>query len=293
MGIPFDPHSEYHASQMREAASKVLGLHQETSFGPKTQTIFMGWDSAAVRKKAKGHAKKEAKSERENESAELHADYLRTLERKGGPKRYSPVGSYIVDCKKIKEQWPHEADDLSLDIRPTKEPGIFEASFDFGILEGVMIICAEKTALEQYCYQLDREADSSSDDEEENDWGEEEGEDDKKPKTGSKRKAKTPQGRGRPSKKSKGGAAQPRTYLLKLKCRETGEGEIQCTAENGTLTFPDEKLASILGKTNLPYVGRGVPFTARKISDTPSHSENSWADYSERAYEYARVSRWK
>jgi hypothetical protein len=310
VGIPMDRYSSYRAGQ---AASKVAGLHQETGLGPKTQTIFMGWDSVAVSKAAKGHAAKEAKElqaaedERENERAEIHTDYLNTLKRKKGskgPKTYSPVGSYIVNCKEIEGQWPDQADDLSLDIRQTKEPGVFEASFDFGVLEGAMIISAENNALEQYCSLLDREVESDLDE----DWNEKEDEDeeedededendddvenDRKPSTGSKRKAEAPPGRGRLPKKSNAGAAQPRTYLLRLKCRETGEGEIQYTAEKGTIKFKDENLAGFIGTANLPCVGQGVRFTARKISDTPACPGNSWADYSKRAHDYARVRRW-
>jgi hypothetical protein len=310
VGIPLPQHSSYRASQMHEAASKVTGLHQATGLGPKTQTIFMGWDSVAVGKAAKSHAAKEAKelqaaeNEREDERAEIHTDYLNTLKRKKSLRTYSPVGSYIIDCKQIEGEWPDRAGDLSLDIRQTKEPNVFEASFDFGVLEGVMIISAEKDALEQYCSQLDREAESDGDEVEEGDWSEEEDEDrekievedkvenDRKPTTGSKRRAEALRGHSPPPKKSKARAAQPRIYLLKLKCRETGEGVIQSTEERGTIKFKDENLASFIGKANLPCVGQGVPFTARKISDAPACPGNSWADYSERAYEYARVRRW-
>jgi hypothetical protein len=297
VGIPLPPHSSYRASQMQEAASKVAGLHQKTSFGPKTQTIFMGWDSVAVSKAAKGHAAGEAKelqaaeNEREDERAEMHTDYLNTLKRKKGPRRYSPVGSYIIVCKEIEEQWPDQADDLSLDIHETNEPGVFAASFDFGILEGAMIISAEKDALDQHCSQLDREPEFKGYGDEENDWSKEEDEggkdededdvgNDRKLTVGSKRKAETPRGRGRLPKKSKAGAAQPSTYLLKLKCRETGEGEVYSTKEKGTIKFKDEKLASFIGKADLPCVGQGIPFTARKISDAPAGHESSWADYS-------------
>lgn len=170
VGIPLDRHSSYRASQMREAASRIAGLHQVTGLGPKTQTIFMGWDLVAVSTAAKGHSKKESKElqaaedERENDRAEMQTDYLHTLKRKKGsrrPKTYSPVGSYIVDCEEIEEGWPDQANDLNLDIRQTKEPGVFEASFNFGVLEGVMIISAENSAMERYCSQLDREAEST------------------------------------------------------------------------------------------------------------------------------------
>jgi hypothetical protein len=312
VGIPLPRDSSYRVSQIHEAASKVTGLYQATGLGPETQTIFMGWDSVAVGKAAKSHAAKEAKElraaekEQEDERTKIHTDYLNTLKRKKGQRTYSPVGSYIIDCKQIEGEWPDQADDLSLDIRQTKEPNVFEASFDFGVLEGVMIISAEKNALEQYCSQLDREAQSDGDEDEDEgaDWSEEEEEDreeievddevdnNRKPATGSKRRAEALPGRGRPPKKSKARAAQPRTYQLKLKCRETGEGEIQYTAERGTIKFKDEKMASFIGNADLPCVGKGVPFTARKISDMPADPGDSWADYSESAYEYARVRRW-
>lgn len=310
VGIPLPQRSSYRASQMNEATSKVTGLHQATGLGPKTQTIFMGWDSVAVGKAAKGHAAKEAKelqaaqNKREDERAELHTNYLNTLKRKKGPKTYSPVGSYIIDCKQIEGEWPDRAGDLSLDIRQIKEPNVFEASFDFGALEGVMLISAEKNALEQYCSQLDLDAESDGDEDEDGDWSEEEDEDgekdevedeaenDRKPTTGSKRRAEALRTHGPPPKKSKARAAQPRIYLLKLKCCETGEGVIQFREERGTIEFKDENLASFIGKANLPCVGQGVSFTARKISDAPACRGNSWVDYSERTYEYARVRRW-
>ncbi|OWP04507.1 hypothetical protein B2J93_1366 [Marssonina coronariae] len=164
VGIPLDPGSSYRAGQMREAASAVPGLHHETSYGSKTQTIFMGWDAAAVSKAAKGHAAKEAKEcravkdEKESEHRELHAEYIESLKRKKGPEKpkpYSRVGSYIT-CQEIEEQWPEQGEDLGLDIRQTKEAGVFEASFDFGILEEVMILGTDEKTVEQYCSQLDR-----------------------------------------------------------------------------------------------------------------------------------------
>jgi hypothetical protein len=300
VGIPLPPGSSYRADQMREAASEVTGLHHATGRGPKTQTIFMGWDPVAVDNAAKSHATEEkkelqaAETEREDERTEMHTNYLNTLTRKKGSRTYSPVGSYIIDCDEIGGGWSDHAGDLSLDIRQTKEQGIFEASFDFGILEGVMIIGAEENILKQYCSHLDREAES--------DWREYEGADlseeeelveKDKPTTGSKRRGKAIPGHSFPSKKSKTKAARSCTYLLKLKCRETGEGEIQYTEQSGSIEFKDEKLASFIGKANLPCVGQGVPFTGRKISDTPASSGNSWADYSERAHEYARVARWQ
>ena len=294
IGVRLDRFDLYRSSEIHEAANKVAGLHQVTGTGPRTQTIFMGWDSVAVSKAAEGYGAKEAKElqdaedKRENERVKLHTDYLNSLKQSAkGPKTYSPVGSYVINCKEIEEQWPDDAENLSLDIRQTKEPGVFEASFDFGVLKGIMVISAEKSALKQYCSQLDRDAMSDWDEEDEDQDGEEdedEDEDDddvrndRKPTPGSKRKAEAPRGQGRLPKKSKTGATQPYTYLLRFKCRETGEGELQPTQE-GTITFKDENLASFIGKADLPCVGDDEPFTGRKISNEPARPRNSWDDY--------------
>lgn len=222
----------------------------------------------------------------EKELAEMHTSYLNTLKEKKDPKTYSPVGSYIINCKEIEDYWSGE-DDLTLDIRQAKEPGIFEAKFNFGILDGVMIISADEDILERHCSQLTLEAEVDS--EEEYSY---EAENDKKPTTGSKRKAEAPRRLGSLPKKLKKGDAQPRTYLLKLKCRETGEGEIQTRAENGTIEFKDEDMASFTGKVDLVYTSPGTPFTGRKISDKPANFTDSWADYSEKEHDRDEVRRW-
>jgi len=317
VGIPFSPDDLYQRNlrkQMHEAVNKVTGLHHVTGRGPKTSTIFMGWDPVAVYDAVNSHAAKETKGvqaaekKREDERAKLHTDCLNTLKRKKGPmrlRRYSPIGSYIIDCEEMEKGFPGDAGDLTFVIRQTKNPDVFEGSFEFGILEGVMIISADKNTLEQYCSQLDHETESageeddSDDSDERGDWSEDEDEDgeeheaenDRQPTTGSKRKAenlKEPL-----PKKFKAGAALPLTYLLRLKCRETGEGMIESTAQKGTIKFKDEFLASFTGEANLPYVDDKVFFTARKISSAPAGSRYSWAQYSESAYEYARVNRWR
>lgn len=111
VGIPLPQHSTHRASEICEAASKVKGLHQATGQGNKTKTIFMGWNEVAVNKAAKNHDAKEAKetqaeeNEREHELAEIHKDYKNTVKKNKGSRTYSPVGSYTIECKHIKEQW--------------------------------------------------------------------------------------------------------------------------------------------------------------------------------------------
>lgn len=149
---------------MSEAASKIKGLQQSTGLGHKTKTIFLGWDRVAVDTAAKRHPAKEAKefqaeeNEREDERTEI-TEPLDTFKSKKGTRIYSPVGSYVVECKQIQEECgDDQADEMTLDIRQSKEPNVFEASFNIGYLEGVMIISAEKDDCEEYCLELGREA---------------------------------------------------------------------------------------------------------------------------------------
>lgn len=202
----------------------------------------------------------------------------------------SPAGSYAVDCPEIKDQWPDLAENLGLDIYSTGEPGIFQASFDFGVLEGVMVLGLDKNKVEAYCSRMDPSENEFEEDEE--DEEEEEDEEDKKPQAGSKRKASSPQrGRGRP-KKAKADKDQGLTYHLKLRCRETGEGEVYAEPDDGVIKFKDASLASFKGEADLPCVGSKIPFTARKVSDKPSGQPSNWADYSNEQHEYAQVARW-
>ncbi|KAL4784615.1 hypothetical protein BJX76DRAFT_367481 [Aspergillus varians] len=286
--LPFPLSSQYRVGQMQEAAGKVVGLYHEMGRGPKTQTIFMGWNEAAVKAAARGHAAKEKKKlqaeerEREDERAEMHKEYLQASKKKRGRNaKPSPVGSYIVDCEDIESNWPDLAQDLSLDVHDTDEPGVFKACFDFGVLEGVIILGTGHAVLRQYCSRADRKGGGYSFggcyDEEEDGRNEEE---DERPKVGSKRKAPAPQRvSGRP-KNVKAGDSPSHTYRVKLRCRET-EGPIHSQASDGTIKFKDSSLSSFVGEASLPCVGNAVSFTAQKVSDVPSSQQSEWADYSE------------
>lgn len=311
VGIPLPRFSSYRAGELREAASKVPGLHQATGSGPKTQTIFLGWDKRAVSKAASVHAAiearklQDAKEERDTERSEMHLDYLRSLKKNQKP---SPVGSYIIDCEEIEQQWPDQSDNLNLDILPTEDPNVFEADFEFGVLEGVMVISTEESAILNYCVERNREADREHywDEEEEEDDDNDDDEDDdeqdddddevgynEKPTKGTKRGAVTPKGRGQPSKKVKTASAQCLTYMLRSRCRETGEGTIYSQDQPGSITFKGGNLASFTAVAALPCVGQHVKFTGRKISGVAAHSGTSWNDYSEHQYERERVGRWR
>jgi hypothetical protein len=300
VGISLPLSSEYRSQNMIDAASKVPGLHHKKALGPQSQTIYMGWDAEGVDEAAKGHASKDTKAmkekakerdqareKRQQARDKMHTDYLKTLTRQKGKKKasnkVSPVGSYIVDSATFEDYFADgRTTELSLDIHETDTPGIFQIDFDFGVLEGIMMICADEETLEEYCSE---EADSSdSQDEDEGDT------DSETSKRGSKRKASGSKVSTK-TKKRKGGKPPSREYFLKLKCREL-EGQVHYEARDGSIDFDDTRLVSFEGEADFPSVGTGVSFSARKISDKPSPSGSEWADYSERQYEYERVNRW-
>lgn len=277
---------------MREAAEKVVGLHHETARGPQTKVMYMGWNKAAVGKAAKGHAAKEKKEieaaerKRETDRAKLHADY-----RRQSRKTPSPVGSYIVDCEEIKDQWPEDADGLTLDIHETATPGVFEAGFYFGALEGAMIICADEEVLERYCAELEREEEDDSEEEglidDNSDESGVEGNGSSKLRV--KRKLSVSQS-GRSSKISK--QSPSRLYFLKLRGCETGEGEIFYEPDDGSIKFKDGNFDSFEGEANMTFIGDSIAFTGRKVSNKPGSGGGVWDEYSWRHHENARISRW-
>ncbi|VUC29293.1 unnamed protein product [Clonostachys rosea] len=270
VGIPFDRSSSYRVGKMREAAQEIKGLHSATGYGPQTQTIFLGWDEEAVRQAAFDHGDKEAAETRAAEKQRVegrdkqHQKYLEFLKGKGRQMTCSPAGRYIVDCDEIEKE--DDVKDLTLDINETDHDGIFSVGFNFGILEGVMLICADKGKLDEYASRLDADEESDEGDTDEFDSSDEEDmEDDNESRVdemsgesnlgsgmrGRKRKSQASAPRREPGKKARTASAQPLQYFIKFRCRETGEGQLYPEAEEGTLRFKDKRMAAFSGKVDM------------------------------------------
>jgi hypothetical protein len=325
VGIPYPLDSEYRAGQFSQAARRVSGLHQATGWG-STQTIYLGWDRHAVEKAAKDHAAKEERAERakaaarEEERASKHRKYLANAKMLTPDYRApSPIGHYIVDCEEIERNWPDLSQDMTLAIHGTPNHGIYQASFDFGVSKGVMILgCVERVLDNRFCAEREEDTiyDDEFDDEEDDDEDEDEDEDedvddeeddsqdesaDDTPAVGSKRKippwktkATNKLPRGRPLKKARvTGAGRPAKYFVRLKSREYGTGMIYPRPQKGTIRFSGPDLSSFTGEVDISGIGRGIFFKARKISAVPQRPRDSWDNYSEAAYERARVDRWR
>ena len=301
VGISYPRRSNYDSAQLRKAARRVRGLHQATGFGA-TQTIYSGWNRGAVENAAKSHAVQKSRANkakadaRERERASRHDRYLTTIRNPDefGPVVPSPAGQYMIDCEEIETGYSDDVrdSDLTLEIHETTTPGVYQATFHFGIIEGMMMLGHDEAVLEKFCADEDHERFTDDCDSEDDGSGSEEESSDEETAVGSKRKATSTETRGGPPKRAKAAArGKPKRYFVRLKSRDTGTGEIESYAEKGTVTFGGPDLSAFTGKVDMK-IGKGVIFKARKISARAPELRDSWSCYSEAAYGYARVRRW-
>lgn len=212
--IPFPPASRYGVNRMRETASHVPGLHHQIATGPMTKAVFLGWDKDAVDKAASEYPAKE------------RAQVL------------SPVGSYVLgNCDRIKKHvmpdlWKY----LRLNIFPTAKAGMFKAEFYFKLVQGVMVICADRATIEDYAFQ-------------ESDGGNQ----NVGPRAGA------------------GVSLPPNNlrYYLKASALETETRKITNSPNIGTIYFDDAEFTGFVGMADLFMLGQAVAFTATKDSETP------------------------
>jgi hypothetical protein len=66
----------------------------------------------------------------------------------------TPVGRYAVVCDEIDKEWPDKQRRMTMDVFAGRQPGIYEANFDFRVLEGAMVIGAQEEAVKDYCNNL-------------------------------------------------------------------------------------------------------------------------------------------
>lgn len=203
----------------------------------------------------------------------------------------SIVGGYSITCKAISEEWPDQDDHFGLDISESSTFGVFEGSFDFGILEGAMVLSSDEGLLDAHVDKLEAdEGDEYGYDDEEDDGDEDE---DEPTVSGGKRKA-TSTARGQPAKKVK--KASPGSALrfhILWRGRDTSEGEIHSGPGHGAIKFTNKNYTKLTGEIDLPHAGEGVEITGERVTDQSNAGDSSsWNDYSEAAYERANVSRW-
>ena len=301
---PFgDPGFAYLGERLQQAVALIPGLHLCYAWGiySSDMTIIIGWNYGQVHLRKREIEVKAAAEKSVTEKAEreeiwqrklcAHYEYLQNYQPPTGPLKLERLsGKYIVKCEKL-DGCNSEDEMMTLHIHPPSERsshGVL-AAFEFGILEGTMLLAMSDDALHQLRQDVDvpsgrdgHESDHLDSDPCLTDSREQKAEASPEP-TPTKRRIL-------------GGRNRPNRVCLQWAGRETGEGEIQVDTENenvGYLVF-DEARASAQGKIAYPhyYGDVTVEFAIHKVSDQPTKAPEPWSRFSEEQHNYESSARW-
>jgi len=282
-------------SQLHSKSGKIHGLETCSGGDGDTRTICVGWNRSAVWNLARQvgaestlqeTAKREA---RWDDSMKHHRALVKETGKTGpevNPKSMIPAmlqksrGSYIVRCDYIAEQWPHK-EPLTLDIAPGPRHNVMQGAMNFSIYEGTMLLAVSETVLDDF---VQEPGDSDDDDEAEADEG------DSSRKRLPHRPTPTEKS-ARPSKKAKA-EVPPRRVFVRVRGRETGEGEIQFEAQAGHLDFVDDTYTAFRGVVDLSAIGDGLSIEGFKVQARPKRRAEAWGNFSEAAWDHASTRRW-
>lgn len=260
---------------------------------------FLGWDSAKIKsqvadmaaerakKEEEEEAKKRAEEEKKwNEAIEPHLMYKVGYNPPTGPLTLEGiVGSYIVMCETIQNGWD-TIDALTLDICKPDEPDTTLAAFDFGPLEGTMLLAMSEDAVHKRRQILDATPEDSEGEGEYDVYGEplaaEHPPTPPKPRLAINRRL--------------GEAPRPGRVYLNWAGRETGEGEIEVSYDDsphdGYLDFNESRLTAQGVLRNISFIGKEVELSLFKVADTPSKEPEEWSYLGERRHDYEASARW-
>lgn len=224
-----------------------------------------------------------------------HHEYLGNLQPSPGPIGLDDLcGEYIVRYDMLDDYCSSdEVKTLHIEQPSSRSSHGVTASFDYGMVEGTMLLAMSDVALHQLREDVesdsDVESEVESDEDEEytyctDDFG------------FTKRKVKTNPGLVPFSRRLGSESSIPNRVYLQWAGRETGEGEIQLDTENentGYLDFDASKAAS-QGEFMYPafFGRRHIPIAIWKVSAQSSVSPEPWIQFNEKAYRRAADARW-
>ncbi|KAI8948633.1 hypothetical protein F4801DRAFT_556433 [Xylaria longipes] len=225
--------------------------------------------------------------EREKEKAILatlkpHIDYARAhRSAQSGP--FTPghlVGSYMMHCRQLQDEYRCELSSMTLDVHaPTSTHGAI-AAFNFGVIEGTMLLASSEESLELL---REEQAVRSSDEEEE-----EEITDSEYFAASGKRKTTAPRRAGiKHFKRRLGGDHPPnpgRFYLQWAGCK-TGSAYLVLDEDHLRTGYFDLDKTGMTARGEFKYRelfgGKNLVFTLLKIADTPRNKPDAWSSYCE------------
>ena len=311
-------------SQMHAAAECVPGLQTHSAGQGDDRTIVVGWDRSAVWRVAGQVAEQSALKQQDVEEAEWdklmqrHEAFVaqaRSRYRADEFSIYEIGGVYVIECEEMGSYSSADSynNDMRLKIAERNLDG-WVGMFDFGVLEGIMLLDESKENLALRVESLDRKSDEYDDEDvlggeaddgsleddgsEEDDGSQPDANENTSPAASQKRKASSPSLTSRPHKKQKQPQLKPNggTVFLQWRGAETGEGVIQIDNSNehvGQLDFCDNDGFEFEGIADFGFVGRKIRFHGYKVQSMDGPATRFWGDYSGAAYERARVGRWR
>jgi hypothetical protein len=291
--------TETFAAQITTAANRIPGLWCRVVDGDSAgqKTLYIGWAlplSEAEQERTRAaaqarHAAEDARAAAEYAAArravsDEHAVYLRGLVARaavtgGRHVDFNPTGKYMIDCPAIEKQWyrgwnecydgPRE---MELHVTPTKVPGIYEAWFNFRVVEGAMLLGTNRTRLVEHRNALERHKKYRVREQQWKwNW-------DCLPKsdTDSFRQA-----RQRPMEQP-----NPRRFWVLWQGIQTGEGGEQPDMDNnhtGCIEFSDGKFVAFQAEINLDIGERDDMLYGKKVSDVAdAKATDVWTEWNRR-----------
>ncbi|KAL6690047.1 hypothetical protein J3F84DRAFT_405444 [Trichoderma pleuroticola] len=270
--------------KLQDLARKVPGLH---TWGAKTITD---------RKDETIRAQNEVLWK---EQLERYQKYVAQVQSKGtnGTNQHSEVfnldrcqGSYIIRCDEITEGWLDtlKGHMLTMDISSGKG-STRRAAYDFGIIEGTMILSLSEDAFQALDSQYSEGSSGDEDGEDENQDDEDKDRDDTDSQVSTNGKKRKPgddvqaQGTGHANAKRRKTNPLPsptRRVYFRLHGRETGEGEVLPYPDSGHIDFLSDDYASFAGVVyELTHVGQNVEFRGYRVSDRPRVKPEPWETF--------------
>ncbi|TGJ84555.1 hypothetical protein E0Z10_g4209 [Xylaria hypoxylon] len=273
-----------------EATSKPI--EEDHSWGREKACVIVGWAKQVIPQmklwKSRIAQLEELdvkRGERDKEKAILatlkpHIDYIRTHRPPpSGPFTVDQLaGSYIIQCRLIQDDYACELGSMTLDVHaPTSTHGAV-AAFNFGLVEGTMLLASSEEYLELL---REEQAVTSSDEEEELTDSEH------FPVSG-KRKAKASQQTGSKNfKRRLGGdrSQNPSRFYLQWAGCDIGTGELALDEDHErTGNFDlDKSGMTARGQFRYPsfFGDKLLVFTLLKIADKPRKQPGAWSSYRE------------
>ncbi|KAK2807582.1 hypothetical protein FQN51_000015 [Onygenales sp. PD_10] len=186
------------------------------------------------------------------------------------------IGTYSLECKEVEDNWPDQAEDMEVTITKSSGGSLgLIGGFNMGILEGTMLLAADKKSLEKFRDVMSKEDSSEID-------GEGETSDDGGvvPRTG-----------------TKSAPVKDRRVYFSWRGQNTGDTEIHCEVKPGTqdghIEFTSDEAITFKGVAGFPALGQECEFKGTKIDNDVTAAPPSWSSFSQEAANAANVNRWR